>query len=77
MKSKDWEQLKNSTDAELNAKLDTLRRRRSELEFRNKTAKVKNPLEIRDVRRVMARIKTILRSRELISVAAPAKVRAQ
>ncbi|PKN01350.1 MAG: 50S ribosomal protein L29 [Elusimicrobia bacterium HGW-Elusimicrobia-1] len=75
MKSKDWEQLKNSTDAELNAKLDTLRRRRSELEFRNKTAKVKNPLEIRAVRRVMARIKTILRARELISVAAPAKVR--
>ena len=75
MKSKDWEQLKNSTDAELNANLDTLRRRRSELEFRNKTAKVKNPLEIRAVRRVMARIKTILRARELISVAAPAKVR--
>lgn len=61
MKAKEWEQIKNSTDVELKAKLETLRRRRSELEFNNKTTKHKNPLEIRAVRRMMARIKTLLR----------------
>ncbi|MDI6757048.1 MAG: 50S ribosomal protein L29 [Endomicrobiia bacterium] len=61
MKAKEWEQIKNSTDVELKAKLETLRRRRAELEFNNKTTKLKNPLEIRAVRRMMARIKTLLR----------------
>jgi large subunit ribosomal protein L29 len=59
MKSKLWNEMKNMTDVELNAKLVQLQDKLFKVKFRNLTAPVKNPLEIREIRRNIARIKTL------------------
>ena len=60
MKSKNWQEMKNMSDAELNAKLKDMQDRIFSLKFRHTTAPVKNPLEIRNLRRNIARVKTLL-----------------
>lgn len=60
MKSKNWQEMKNMSDAELNAKLNDMQDRIFKLKFRHTTAPVKNPLEIRSLRRDIARVKTLL-----------------
>lgn len=60
MKSKNWQEMKNMSDAELNAKLNDMQDRIFRLKFRHTTAPVKNPLEIRHLRRDIARVKTLL-----------------
>jgi ribosomal protein L29 len=60
MKSKNWQEMKNMSDAELNAKLGDMQDRIFRLKFRHSTAPVKNPLEIRALRRDIARVKTLL-----------------
>ncbi|MCA6072789.1 MAG: 50S ribosomal protein L29 [Endomicrobium sp.] len=60
MKSKDWNEMKNMTDVELGAKLSELQDKLFKLKFRHLTTPVKNPLEIRDIRRNVARIKTLI-----------------
>ena len=60
MKQKNWQEIKSMSDAELNAKLVELEDKYFKLKFRNSTAPVKNPLEIRELRKNIARIKTLL-----------------
>lgn len=60
MKSKKWLETKNMSEAELKAKLNELQDKLFKLKFRHSTAPVKNPLEIRALRRDIARIKTLL-----------------
>ncbi|AKL98680.1 50S ribosomal protein L29 [Endomicrobium proavitum] len=60
MKSKNWQETKNMSEAELKAKLGDLQDKLFKLKFRHTTAPVKNPLEIRSIRRNIARIKTLL-----------------
>ncbi len=60
MKSKNWQEMKHMSDAELNAKLNDMQDRIFKLKFRHTTAPVKNPLEIRSLRRDIARVKTLL-----------------
>ncbi|MDR3307003.1 MAG: 50S ribosomal protein L29 [Endomicrobium sp.] len=60
MKSKLWNEMKNMTDVELNAKLAQLQDKLFKLKFRHWTAPVKNPLEIKEIRRNIARIKTLI-----------------
>ena len=48
------------SSVELNAKLTELEDKYFKLKFRNSTATVKNPLEIREMRKNIARIKTLL-----------------
>jgi len=60
MKQKNWQDIKNMSEAELKAKLNELEEKYFTLKFRNATATVKNPLEIRELRRTIARIKTII-----------------
>ena len=48
------------SEAELKAKLAELEDKYFSLKFRNAAAPVKNPLEIREIRRTIARIKTLL-----------------
>ncbi|MDR3256474.1 MAG: 50S ribosomal protein L29 [Endomicrobium sp.] len=64
MKSKNWNEIKNMSNVELNAKLGELQDRIFKLKFRHTTAPVKNPLEIREIRRDIARIKTLLTTQE-------------
>jgi large subunit ribosomal protein L29 len=61
MKSKLWNDIKNMADVELSAKLGELQDKLFKLKFRHhSTAPVKNPLEIREIRRNIARIKTLI-----------------
>ncbi|GHT49583.1 hypothetical protein AGMMS50233_01040 [Endomicrobiia bacterium] len=60
MKSKNWSEMKNMTDVELNTKLNELQDKFFKLKFRNSVTPLKNPLEIREMRKDIARIKTLI-----------------
>jgi large subunit ribosomal protein L29 len=60
MKIKNWNEMKNMSGIELNAKLSELQDRIFRLKFRHSTALVKNPLEIREIRKDIARTKTLI-----------------
>jgi large subunit ribosomal protein L29 len=64
MKSKNWNEIKNLSDVELNAKLSDLKDKIFKLKFRHSTAPLKNGLEIRGIRRDIARIKTLLNQKK-------------
>jgi large subunit ribosomal protein L29 len=70
MKAKEIREL---TDAEAQAKLRDLRQELFNLRLQQQTARLERPSRIREVRRAMARIETILRERQLQAAAAAAK----
>ncbi len=70
MKAKEIREL---TDAEAQAKLRDLRQELFNLRLQQQTARLERPSRIREVRRNMARIETILRERQLPAAAAAAK----
>jgi large subunit ribosomal protein L29 len=56
---RDWE------NSEIVARLDELAEEQFRLRFRNATMELENPRIVRQIRRDIARLKTILREREL------------
>jgi large subunit ribosomal protein L29 len=70
MKAKEIREL---TDAEAQAKLRDLRQELFNLRLQQQTARLERPSRIREVRRDMARIETILRERQLPAAAVAAK----
>jgi len=70
MKAKEIREL---TDAEAQAKMRDLRQELFNLRLQQQTARLERPSRIREVRRAMARIKTILRERQLPAAATAAK----
>jgi large subunit ribosomal protein L29 len=70
MKAKEIREL---TDAEAQAKLRDLRQELFNLRLQQQTARLERPSRIREVRRDMARIETILRERQLPAATAAAK----
>ncbi len=58
-------EIKDLTTEELNAKLDELKAELFNLRFQHATNQLDNPRVITDVKRTIARVKTILREREL------------
>ena len=70
MKAKEIREL---TDAEAQAKLRDLRQELFNLRLQQQTARLERPSRIREVRRIMARIETILRERQLPAATAAAK----
>ncbi len=62
MKPKEIRQL---SDAELQAKVGELKEELFNLRFQMVTGQLENPMRIRQVRKDMARVKTIIREREL------------
>ncbi len=59
------QQLRDMTDAELLHSLDELYQEQFNLRFRMSTRQLENTSRVRQVRRDIARIKTLLREREL------------
>lgn len=59
------EEIRQMTDEELKEKLDELETELSNLLFQKATFQIQNPNMIRFVKRDIARIKTIMREREL------------
>lgn len=62
MKAKE---IRDMTPDELNLKLTSLKEELFNLRFQVATGQLDNPMRIKDVRRSIARIKTIMREREL------------
>jgi len=59
------EQLRQLSDAELQAKLKELKEELFNLRFQMATGQLDNPMRLRQVRKDIARVKTIQREREL------------
>lgn len=58
-------EIRDFTDIELNQKLEDLKAELFNLRFQHATNQLDNPQRIADVKRTIARVKTILREREL------------
>ncbi|KAB3535480.1 50S ribosomal protein L29 [Alkaliphilus pronyensis] len=62
--------LRDMTDVELNQKMLDLKSELFNLRFQLATGQLENPLRIRTVRKNIARIKTIIREREIKQIKA-------
>ncbi|HEX2218156.1 MAG TPA: 50S ribosomal protein L29 [Gemmatimonadales bacterium] len=57
--------LRELTEEELQERLEQLREEQFRLRFRATTTQLENPMLVRDIRRDIARINTVLRERQL------------
>jgi ribosomal protein L29 len=61
MKSKNWQEMKNMSQAELNVKLGDFQEKIFKLKFRHSVSPTgKSGMEIRNLRKDIARVKTLL-----------------
>lgn len=68
MKAKELQELRQSTPQELNSKIGDLKAELFNLRFQLATGQLENPIRIRQVKKSIAQIKTILREEELKAV---------
>ena len=57
--------IRELTDVELRAELDKMKQELFNLRFQHVTGQLENPLKMREVKRNIARVKTIIREKEL------------
>ena len=57
--------IREMTDVELRAELDKIKQELFNLRFQHVTGQLENPLRMREVKRNIARVKTIIREKEL------------
>ncbi len=67
MKSRNWMEIKNMPPLELAAKLRDTQEKLFRLKFRHSSTPVKNAIEIRDLRKMIAKINTLMRENEIRS----------
>lgn len=65
MRSMKVKELRELTDAELGKNLDDSKDELFKLRFQMATGQLDNPMKLQEVRRKIARVKTIIREREL------------
>ena len=65
MKARELKELKNNSSQDLNTKLNDLKGELFNLRFQLATGQLENPMRIREVKKSIAQIKTILREEEL------------
>ena len=66
----DLNKIRQLTDVELNAELDKMKKELFNLKFQHVTGQLENPVKMREVKRDIARVKTIIREKELDKVRA-------
>ena len=66
----DLNKMRQLTDVELNAELDKMKQELFNLRFQHVTGQLENPIKMREVKRDSARVKTIIREKELDKVQA-------
>ena len=66
----DLNKIREMTDVELNLELDKMKQELFNLRFQHVTGQLENPVKMREVKRDIARVKTIIREKELESVQA-------
>ena len=62
--------IREMTDKELNAELLKLKTELFNLRFQHVTGRLENPIKMRDAKKDIARVKTIIREKELAKVKA-------
>ncbi|MCX7905713.1 MAG: 50S ribosomal protein L29 [Elusimicrobiales bacterium] len=67
MKKREKESIRNMNEAELNAMLRDLEKELFELKFNKKISPLDNPLRIRNLRRKIAFVKTIINEKKIKS----------
>jgi ribosomal protein L29 len=65
MKAKELQELRQSSPQDLQAKLNDLKAELFNLRFQLATGQLENPMRIKEVKKSIAQIKTILRQEEL------------
>lgn len=65
MKASELKELKEKTRAELDQELIELKAELFKLRFQHATSQLENPIKLRDVKKDIARVKTIIREMEL------------
>jgi large subunit ribosomal protein L29 len=66
----DLNKMREMTEIELNAELDKMKKELFNLRFQHVTGQLENPVKMREVKRDIARVKTIIREKELDKVQA-------
>jgi len=61
----DLDKIRNMTEIELNAELKKLKTELFNLRFQHVTGQLENPIRMRDLRKDVARVKTVIREKEL------------
>ncbi len=61
----DVKKIREKTAAELNEQLDSLKKELFQLRFQNAINQLENPMRISAVKKDIARVKTVLREREI------------
>jgi large subunit ribosomal protein L29 len=77
LKAKQRESMSNLSLAELKSELHQTRGKRLKMVFKHRTAPLANPLELRELRRHIARLETYVRARELEQASKPAPAAAK
>lgn len=62
------DKMRQMTDVELNAEFKKLKTELFNLRFQHVTGQLENPIKLRDIKREIARVKTIMRENELKKV---------
>ena len=62
--------MREMTEVELNSELAKMKKELFNLRFQHVTGQLENPVKMREVKREIARVKTILREKELAKVEA-------
>ena len=57
--------MREMTDVELNAELEKMKKELFNLRFQHATGQLENPVQMRELKRNIARVKTIIREKEL------------
>jgi large subunit ribosomal protein L29 len=65
MKASEWQEMREKTTLELESELRDMKSELFKLRFQLATSQLENPMKIKEVKRNIARIKTILRENEL------------
>lgn len=65
MKAKEFKELQSLTVAELNVKLAELKEELFNLRFRHAMGQLENPVSMRNVKKDIARVQTVIRQKEL------------
>ena len=60
--------MRDMTGAELNTELSKMKKELFNLRFQHATGQLENPIQMRELKRDIARVKTIIREKELAKV---------
>ena len=60
--------MREMTEVELNAELDNMKKELFNLRFQHVTGQLENPVKLRETKRDIARVKTVIRGKELAKV---------